>query len=421
MIQEKEKDKLDGETYGIAPGKVLTAAGEFESGKLIRIKGDRIESVIEGKKSDSPNEIEILRAPNKTLIPGLIDAHVHTYSDGEEGREDYPARATTGYLALRSFINARKDLRAGFTAVRDCSSRRYVDVSLKKAIEEDGLRGPRMIISGHGLSMTGGHGDVSGFPNADIKEDLAVCDSPGGARKEARKQIKRGADFIKLHATGGSFGNGSKPGAQQLSEEEMRAAVEVAHRAGKKVAAHAMGTEGMEAAVRAGVDSIEHGFWLTEKVADLMAEKGTTLVPTLTPLYRNATRGGGFDDEKKEEEFKSRAEEIRESHLRSFQLACDKGLTIACGSDSGGGPFLRHGENGVELELMEEAGMGTLEVLISATRINSRLLGLEEEMGTIEEGKLANLLLVQGDPSEDISLLRDESSLKVIKQGDFVR
>lgn len=405
-------------TYAIFPGKIFSGTGSGpETNKAIVVEGDKIKEVADSDSLNLSQNVKIIEAEGKTLLPGLIDAHVHTYNNGEEKAKEYPASALTGYLALRSFINAREDLMCGFTTVRDCSSRRYVDVALKQLIEEGELIGPRMIVSGHGLSMTGGHGDVKDFPSAELFEDLAVCDTPGEARKQARKQMKMGADFIKVHATGGSFGNGSKPGAQQLSEEEIRAAVVEAHKAGKKVAAHAMGTDGMRAAVRAGVDSIEHGFWMTEDIAELMAEKGTTFVPTLTPLYRNETRGGHFDTEEEQRKFKDKAKEIRKSHLESFALAREKGVTIACGSDSGGGPLLRHGENGIELELMVEAGMTPSEVLISATRTNSELLGLDDRLGTLEEGKIADMVLVDGNPMGDMTVFQENDRLQVFKSG----
>ncbi|MBS3787359.1 amidohydrolase family protein [Candidatus Bipolaricaulota bacterium] len=416
------KDILTNDTFAILPGKLFTGSDKkIKTDKAVIIEEKKIKDIVDTEDKDlSSKDIDVLKAPQKTLIPGLIDAHVHTYSNGEEKRGEYPAKALTGYLALRSFVNAREDLRAGFTFIRDCSSRRYVDVALKKAIETGELQGPKLMVSGHGLSMTGGHGDVSQFPNADINEDLAVCDTPGEARKQARRQLKMGADFIKLHATGGSFGNGAKPGAQQLTQKEMEAAIEEAHKAGKKAAAHAMGTEGMKAAVKAGVDSIEHGFWMTEEIAEMMRDKGTVFVPTLTPLYRNKTRGGYYDDEKVQKEFKSKAAEIREAHLKSFNLALNKGVTIACGSDSGGGPLLRHGENAIELKLMSEADMDNSEVLLSATKVNAELLGIESKVGQIKEGMLADLLLVEGNPLDDISILQDCDRLQVIKEGTLI-
>lgn len=366
-------------------------------------------------RPDVIGEATLREFPELTAMPGIIDAHVHTYMNGEPDRKTRLVTQLVGTLALDSYVNARSDLEAGVTTVRDCGSRGYVDVALKRSIAAGKLPGPRMVVSGYGLCITGGHMDSRLFPGAEIPDRFGVCDGPDEVRKAARLQLKMGADFVKVCATGGSFTNGDRPGAQQMTEEEMRAAVEEAHKAGTHVAAHAMGSDGIRAALNAGVDSIEHGFWLTDELIEIMLRQGTYLVPTLSPLHKlipQGPEGAGIPQHSYD-----KAKAGSEANFASFVRAYRAGVRIAMGTDAGTS-FNFHGDNADELVLMVHAGMRAMDVLVAATRNGAELIGLKESLGTIEPGKLADLLLIKGNPLDDMRVLTDRANIRmVIKEG----
>jgi imidazolonepropionase-like amidohydrolase len=256
--------------------------------------------------------------------------------------------------------------------------------------------------------MTGGHGWQFG----------READGPDEVRKAAREQIKKGADIVKFMATGGVLTPSVEPGSEQLTEEELRAGIEEAHKAGKKTATHAMGTKGILNALRAGIDSIEHGVYLNEEAAAMMAERHIPFIPTLSALFNIEAKGieSGIPPFAVEKTIK-----VKPHHLQSIRIAKEKGVIIAMGTDAGT-PFNLHGENLGELKLLVGQGFTPLEAIESGTRIAAGVLGLDHELGTIEEGKLADLLVVEGNPLEDMEILLNKKAIILIMQdGKLVK
>jgi imidazolonepropionase-like amidohydrolase len=366
-----------------------------------------------------PPEATFIQA--QTLMPGLIDAHVHLGGSGEANMELERLKESIGLSAFRSYANAKKSLEAGFTSLRDMGGRQFVDVALRQAIDQGWLEGPRLKVCGQNIATTGSHGDTYIAPDIITMDGtslfgLIIADSPDEVRKAARIQVKNGVDVVKVVATGGVLSDGDEVYASQMTLEEMEAAFQVARWAGKKTAAHAHGGDGLKTAILAGVDSIEHGTFLTMELVELMLEHSVYYVPTLTALHRILQHGveAGIPEYAVE-----KAKQAEEVHFESFDQAHRAGVKIAMGTDAAT-PFNRHGENALELQLMVEAGMTPMEAIIAATRTGAEVLGLADQVGTVETGKLADLLLVVGDPLADISLLQDEQKIEVVIKGGRV-
>jgi imidazolonepropionase-like amidohydrolase len=307
--------------------------------------------------------------------------------------------------ALRAAVHAKKTLESGVTTVRDMGGKNYIDLALRDAIAGGMIPGPRMLASGRPVVMTGGHG----WPMA------READGPDEVRKAVREQLKAGADVIKLMATGGVMTPGVEPGSPQLTLEELKAGVEEAGKAGRRTASHAQGTTGIKNAVLAGITSIEHGIFLTDEVIELMLERGTYLVPTLVAPYWIVKKGraAGIPDYAVK-----KSEDVIEAHLASFRKALAAGVKIAFGTDAGT-PFNEHGANTFELELMVENGMSPMQALEAGTRVSAELLGIADKVGTLEPGKLADVVVVAGNPLDDIKAVREVRL--VIKEGRIVK
>jgi imidazolonepropionase-like amidohydrolase len=339
-----------------------------------------------------------------TAIPGLINCHTHLCFDASpDAWAAWDGRSLTENVLVAA-QQAEAALRAGITTVRDLGGVDGVDLGLKKAIQGGIVPGPRMLVSGRLLCMTGGQAHSVG----------REVDGPAEARKGAREQLKAGADIIKVMATGGVLTPGVEPGSAQLTFEEMRAAIEEAEKAGKQTATHAQGTVGIKNAVRAGVDSVEHGFHLDAEAIDMMLERGTYLVPTLAALFHLLEVGpeAGVPAHALE-----KARRAVEAHLDSFRRAREAGVRIGAGND-GGTPFNPSSNLVSELELLVEAGMTPAEALDAAHRSAAELLRMEGEIGTVEAGKMADLVVVDSDPLAEISALREVRM--VIKGGQLV-
>jgi imidazolonepropionase-like amidohydrolase len=387
----------------------------------IVIDGQRIVRVGQLREDDIPPDVQVIDASHQTVMPGLIDAHVHVRMTGDPDavQPAYPQLTELwGTTALRSYVNARRDLEAGFTAIRDAGGRVYEDVALRDAIDDGWLEGPRMRVAGQGLSVTGGHMDRTKglIPGVQIPGPDAVVDSPDAARRAARYQIKMGVDHIKINATLSEHvrqrGGICSP---EMTFEMMEAICQVAHWAGRKVVAHCHGGEGARNAILAGVDSLEHAAWVSDEALDLMAERGTFWVPTLTVITT------GFErrlEQGKPEYAKRWAERNYERVWTTFEKARARGVNIGAGTDAGvtGVP---HGSNARELELMVQGGMTPMEAIVTATKANAQLLDWQADLGTIEAGKLADILVVEGNPLESVSIMRDTSNIRMVFKGGW--
>jgi imidazolonepropionase-like amidohydrolase len=363
-----------------------------------------------------PEGAPVRSLPRATLLPGFVDAHVHLVGRmlGEGDWQNGAVRDLPAEDVVRGVRNARVTLEAGFTTVRNVGAGEFGDVALRKAIEQGVVPGPRIVTAGHAVGISGGHCDENGFAPGIVPSDPlhGVADGPDEAVKAARLQMKFGAEVIKICATGGVLSEGDAPGVQQMSAEEIAAVVREAHLAGRKVAAHAHGSEGILEAVRAGVDSIEHGTLLDDAGIQGMKERGTFLVPTLSAArvtLELADRGVLTGE---------RAAQARMMGPRmgqSLAKAARAGVKVALGTDAGVGP---HGQNAREFGYMVEAGLTPMQAIVAGTRGGAELLGLLHEIGTVEKGKVADLVAVPGDPLADVHAL--EHPLLVVRAGRVV-
>ncbi|MFK7951919.1 MAG: amidohydrolase family protein [Ekhidna sp.] len=400
--------------------KLLKAASylDVRSGKLVSPANLLIENGV--IKSINPKEIpkntEIINLGEKILLPGLMDMHVHL--DGDfEGSWDYLRSESASDGTARSIYNAEKTIMAGFTTVRNIGqvhiTKDLIDVAVQAAAEKGWIKAPRIIPSGHMISIQGGHADLT----LGLSEDLVNVDPEYGivngkydAIEAVRYQIKHGAKFIKMHATAGILSLEESAGAQQLSNEEMKAIIEEAKRHHIKVAAHAHGTEGIKAAIKAGVYSIEHGSLLDAEAIELMKKRDVYLVPTvglqekMQPLI-----------EKMPERMQEKSNYIMPLAKQNIQSAIKAGVNIAMGSDA---PLVPHGENAYEISAMVRLGMSNLDAIQSATINPAKMLGLEDR-GEIKEGLLADMIAVSANPLKDITIL--EKVEFVMKGGEVYK
>jgi len=357
-----------------------------------------------GQSIQIPKDAEVTDLQGKTVIPGLIDAHIHSILDASANPEKNLIEENDALTIIKAQKALEKTLKAGITYVRDLGGAKYLDLGLRDAVKKGLVKGPRMQVAGKMITMTGGHGYKMG----------REVDGTAEARKAAREQLKAGVDIVKIMATGGVMTEGVEPGSPQLSLEEIKAAVEEAHKAGRKTASHAQGTIGIQNAVKAGIDSIEHGIFLDQETVDLMRTHDTFLVATLTAPYWIVEKGveNGIP------EFAvKKSEQIIKSHCESFKLALDNNIKIAMGTDAGT-PFNEHGKNTYELKLMVEAGMSSMQAIKAATLGGAELLDITEDFGSIEKGKVADMVVINGNPLDRIEDVFKIAS--VIKAGEVV-
>lgn len=378
------------------------------------IEGGKIREVGSSNSVKIPENAKIINVDGLTIMPGLIDAHMHFMGTRTHKLEENFVIPDQVKL-LRCVSDASALLDAGFTTVKDCGGTN--GLYLKFAIAEGSIRGPRVIAAGHALSQTFGHGDIHFLPIAWAKEKIpTICDGVDDCRRASRYALREGADFIKICATGGVMSMRDRPEHVQFSYEEMKAIVEEARKVGTFVTAHAQGTEGIKIAIHAGVKTIDHGIYLDDEAIKIMKEKDVILVPTLSIVNQIVKYGreAGIV-----EWGLSKASEAFEAHLESVRKAYAAGVKIAVGTDFGGPPLWKLGTNAMELELLvEKIGFKPMDAIVSATKISAEACGLEKKTGTIEPGKLADIIVVKGNPLENISILRDVNNIKlVLKEG----
>ena len=372
----------------------------FLSGDVL-IEGDKISRIAD--QMDSLAEDYTLDLKGYFLLPGLIDMHVHLCWDGSVDPTESLRRESREMTLLRMVHHCRETLLSGITTVRDLGSIDDLSLDLSVAVEKGLVVGPRIIGAGKSLIMTGGHDPFWG-----------ICvDGPWEALKAARRQIEKGAGVLKVSATGGVYGREEREevGRSELTREELESICREAHRRGIRVASHALGREGVANSFLAGCDTIEHGIFASEEVLQNMSHQGTCLTPTLF-IYKKIAEGNapGYAKEK--------AKRVIEQHHWCFSEAQKKGVKILAGSDAGS-PEAPHPSLFFEMDEMVRLGMNPLEVIRIATLVNAEALGMKDILGSLKEGKMADILILKGDPSRDLSPLNQIWG--ILKRGIFVK
>ena len=339
--------------------------------------------------SDTPDS-ETLDVDGRTVMPGLINAHIHITLDSNapdtlKAISNEPPAVT----AIQASKRVRRMLEAGITTARDLGGGDYIELVIRDLIRKGEIPGPRLLCAGKLITMTGGQAWLIG----------RECDGVDEVRKGVREQLKMGVDLIKLMATGGVLTPGVEPGSPQLTEDELRAGIIEANKAKRRTSTHAQGLDGTKAAIRAGIDTIEHGFFLDDEAVEMMITQKVVFVPTLAAVYQVSQVGtkGGIP-----QYVMDKLETIIDAHQKSFELAWKAGVIIAAGND-GGTPFNPHEDLATEIQQMIQAGMPTLEAIRAGTWGSARALGLESEIGTLERDKIADLVILDGNPLTDIS------------------
>ncbi len=382
---------------------------------IVVVSGGKITAV--GANASIPAGAEVLDLGDATLLPGFIDAHTHltmmNTTDYKQAALD-SLQKTIPEQTLDSISNAKVTLMAGFTTVRDVGSRNFIDVGLRNAIRNGKVPGPRMLVSVHAIGATGGHCDDTGYRSGVFGKETSpedgVANGPEQVRYAVRLAHKYGADIIKTCASGGVLSPADDVDTPQLTQEELNALIDEAHALRRKVAAHAHGAEAAKRAIRAGVDSIEHGSFLDDEALDMMKQRGTYYVPTLMALQ-------GLSEQMQAGMYippaiRAKAELAMASLHKTFQKALAKGVKIGLGTDAAVYP---HGRNGEEFHQMVDLGMKPIDALKAGTSADADLLGLADKIGTLETGKLADIVAVPGNPIENIR--QTEHVLFVMKEG----
>ncbi|WP_324749007.1 amidohydrolase family protein [Sphingomonas sp. LY54] len=381
---------------------------------VIVITDGRIASVVGrgGGRPMIPEGAKRIDLPGKTILPGLIDMHVHLDSNPRYGGYS-GLQFTDQFWTVQGVGNAKAMLEAGFTTVRNVGSDNYADVAFKQAIDEGLMQGPRIVPGAHALSATGGHCDQTYLPPSFQAKGKAVGDGAQELRTRVREQRKYGAEVIKVCATGGVFSRNTEPGQQQLSEDELRAIADEAHQWGLKTAAHAHGAAGIKAAIRAGIDTIEHASLIDAEGIRLAKERGTWLAMDIYNTEYTQAEGkknGVLEDNLRKDR------EIAQIQRDGFRAAHKAGAKMVFASDAG---VMPHGEVGKQFRVMTEYGMTPMEAIQAATRNAAQALGRERDVGAIAVGRYGDIVAVDGDPLADIRQL--ETVDVVIKGGTVLK
>jgi imidazolonepropionase-like amidohydrolase len=390
----------------ILAGRVFDATGDnVRENVIIVIEDDRIKSVASAADLKIPSGAKVIDLSQATVLPGLIDCHTHLGSRADRYNEIYEFKDTPFSHAFAAVLNARKTLEAGFTSVRDVGSDPFLAVDLRNSINEGLLVGPRVVASGPAISITGGHGDLNNFsPQTRVmmfpeERDFALADSEDQIRHVIRAQEKYGVDVIKILATGGVLSKGDSPAAPQYTLAELKTAAETAHMGGRKIAAHAHGTEGIKNAILAGIDSIEHASLIDDEGIRLAKERGTYLVMDIynDDYILNEAPKWGLPTENLDKE-----RMVGRLQRENFRKAVQAGVKMAFGTDAGVYP---HGDNARQFFYMVKFGMTPAQAIRAATSSAADLIGRAKNVGTIEAGKYADIIAVNADPLADVRAL----------------
>lgn len=391
---------LASDRYLLADRYIDVLSGKTVTEAVVHIRDDRIIAAGSAGSIVIPDGAERIDLSGHTLLPGLMDMHVHiTGRHDIQGFQRY--LMTDGRAAINGVGNAHKTLMAGVTSIRNLGAPGYVDVDLRRAVERGEIPGPRMFVSGPSIGITGGHCDQNLLPQRYGARGDGVADGPWQVRQQVRENIKFGVDVIKICMTGGVMSQGTKVGAQQLTEEEALAIVDEAHRRGLIVAAHAHGTEGIKTAIRAGVDSVEHASFLDREAIKLAKKNGTVFSMDIYVTEHILSMGEamGILPESLEKE-----RTVGARQRESFRIAVKAGIKMVMGTDASIYP---HGDNARQLSRMVEFGMKPMQALQAATINAAELLRQEDSLGSIDAGKYADIIAVAGDPLDNIALLED--------------
>jgi imidazolonepropionase-like amidohydrolase len=393
----------------VHPGRVLDVrTGQMRTNQAIVIEGGKIVQIAPAGDVKAAVGDTVIELPDATMLPGLIDMHTHlTFELSSLGYSGLGI--STAREALLGAKNARVTLEAGFTTVRNLGAKDYADIALRDAINDGDVIGPRIVASGPALGITGGHCDENLLPPSFNYQGDGVADGVEAVQHKVREVIKYGADVIKICATGGVLSKGDDPNASQYTLEEMKAIVADAHRLGRKVAAHAHGAEGVRWASEAGVDSIEHGHLMDDASIATLKKNGTYLVPT---LFLTEYMQANLEHSNVPEFSKKKMHDISAAAQQNAKKAFAAGVKVAFGTDAAVYP---HGLNAGEFHVYVKLGMTPLAAIQTATINAADLLGWTKTVGTIEEGKWADLIAVDGDPTKDVTVL--EHVKFVMKSG----
>lgn len=401
------------EPSAVRCGKLVDVrAGKVLSDQIVMFENGRVTKVGPAVNNLAVSAVTPIDLSTATCLPGLVDVHTHLTTDptdiGYAGLGVSVPRST-----VKGVKNARLTLRAGFTSVRNVGADGFSDVALREGINAGEIEGPRMLVSGPALGITGGHCDNNLLPAEFHYKADGVADGPWGARTKVREVIKYGADLIKICASGGVLSKGDQPGAPQYTLEEMQAIVDEAHKLGRKVAAHAHGTQSIKDAIRAGVDSIEHASLIDDEGITLAKQHGTVLVFDIYNddyILQEGEKAGMLPESIEKEK------QIGRLQRENFRRAHRAGARIAFGTDSGVYP---HGDNAKQFAKMVEWGMKPIEAVQAATITAAELMGWADSVGSLDPGRFADLVAVVGDPLSDVRVL--ESIAFVMKGGAVVR
>ena len=408
-------DGHETKTKVIHAGQMLDVeSGEMLKDQFIIIDGDRIRDVVTLRDMEdmADEDVELIDLSEMTVLPGLSDSHVHLTADSNIHGYKRLTRSTPR-AAITGVRNAQRTLMAGFTTVRNVGAPGFADVDLMAAIEDGDVPGPRIIPAGRSIGITGGHCDNNLLPYEDRKTAGGVADGPWAVRAKVRENKKFGAKVIKFCGTGGVLSKGTKVGAQQFSFEEMKAIVDEAHQLGLKVAVHAHGEEGINTAIKAGVDSVEHSSFISDDGIRAAKRNGTYLSMDIyvSDYILSAGETAGILAESLEKE-----RVVGKKQRDRFQAAVKGGVKMAYGTDAGVYP---HGDNGKQLAYMVKWGLSPLQAIQASTINNAKLFGMEADIGTLESGKYADIIAITDNPLDDVGTLENISF--VMKAGHIYK